>query len=228
MKTRLKFIKYSTATALAVLFAFIAGCGETTDPTTIYIDNPNVTSYDSIGVDEDSAAFFSYTGLNLLNGRNTIDTSGSRDCSLNDLNNLGIDFYLQNGQFLDKVLPSGYEIRFFRVDPGMSVAAFDTLSKIYTTGHDSLRAIDFTEDGTSAWGYFNAPIMSGSSQPVFCFWLKGKKDAGITFKNVYGIIQPREATDNTPFLVYGYRMSFRVRINTNGDNDFRTQILQVE
>jgi hypothetical protein len=226
MKSRLKFIKYSTAAVLAIFFAFITGCGEdTTDPGTVFIDNPNVTSYDSIGVDEDSAAFFSYTGLNLLNGRNTIDTSASRDCSLNDLNNLGIDFFLQNGQFLDKVLPSGYEIRFFRVDPNMSVQSFDTLSKIYTTGHDSLRAVDFTEDGTSAWGYFNAPL---STTPVYCFWLKGRKDANPLSKNVYGIIQPREATDNTPFVVYGYRMSFRVRINTNGDNDFRQMILSVD
>lgn len=223
MKLSMKYLKYSFSSALMLIFAFIAGCSDTTtDPTTIYINNPNVTSYDSIGVDEDSAAFYSYTGLNLLNGGNTLDSSNSRDCSLNDQSNLGIDFFLQNGQFLSDVLPAGYEIRFFRVDQNMSVQGFDTLSRIYTTGHDSLRAIDFTEDGTSTWGYFNAPL---SSTPVFCFWLKGRKDAGITFKNVYGIIQPREATDRIPFAVYGYRMSFRVRINTNGDNDFRKQIL---
>jgi hypothetical protein len=114
------------------------------------------------------------------------------------------------------------------VDPDMSVAAFDSLAKITTTGHDTLRSVDFTEDNTAAggaWGYFNAntPL---SYTPVFCFWLKGKKDFGITSKNVYGIIQPREATDNSPHAVYGYRMSFRVRININGDNDFRKKILQ--
>ena len=147
-----------------------------------------------------------------------------RDCSLNDLNNAGVDFYLQNGQLINK-LSSGYEIRFFRVDANMSSTAFDTLTKITTTGYDTLRAIDFTQDGTSNWGYFNAPL---SSTPVYCFWLKGKKDAGITVKNVYGIIQPREATDRTPGAVYGFRMSFRVRININGDNDFRKKILQTQ
>jgi len=223
MKPRLKLFRYSVSLFIAVMFAVIAGCSDTTtDPGTNYVDNPNVTSFDSIGVDEDSAAFFSYTGLNLLNGVNTLDTANLRDCSLNDLNNLGMDFYLQNGQFLSN-MPSGYEIRFFRAYADLSVQSFDTLSRIYTTGHDSLRAIDFTEDGTSNWGYFNAPL---SSLPVYCFWLKGKKDAGITTRNVYGILQPREATDNAPFVVYGYRMSFRVRINTNGDNDFSQLILQ--
>ncbi len=225
MKPVLKYSKQVTAMLFIALFAFIAGCAdETTDPNTTYEDNPNVFSFDSIGVDEDSAAFYSYTGLNLLNGSNTLDTAASRDCSLNDQNNLGMDFFLQNGQFLNSPLPSGYEIRFFRVYSDLTAQSFDTLSAIFTTGHDSLRAIDFTEDGTGAWGYFNAPL---SSAPVYCFWLKGKKDAGVTLRNVYGILQPREATDRLPFSVYGYRMSFRVRINTNGDNDFRSQILSV-
>lgn len=225
MKPIIKHFKHISAMVFLAVFALFAGCSdETTDPNTQYEDNPNVFSFDSIGVDEDSAAFFSYTGLNLLNGSNTLDTAASRDCSLNDQNNLGMDFFLQNGQFLNSPLPSGYEIRFFRVYSDLTAQSFDTLSAIFTTGHDSLRAIDFTEDGTSAWGYFNAPL---SSAPVYCFWLKGKKDAGLTFRNVYGILQPREATDRLPFSVYGYRMSFRVRINTNGDNDFRSQILSV-
>lgn len=108
----------------------------------------------------------------------------------------------------------------------MSVQNFDSLSKITSTGYDTLRSIDFTDDNTASasnGGYFNAPL---SSTPVFCFWLKGKKDFGVTPKNVYGIIQPREATDRDIQSIYGYRMSFRVRINTNGDNDFRKQILQ--
>jgi hypothetical protein len=222
MKKAIKRFSYLFSAVLTALFIFIAGCSDTTtDPGTVYVNNPNVASYDSIGVDEDSAAFQSYTGLNLLNGSNTLDTAAGRDCSLNDLNNLGMDFYLQNGQFLSNVLPAGYEIRFFRVDADMSVQSFDTLSRVYGTGHDSLRAVDFTEDNTGAWGYFNAPL---SSKPVYCFWLKGKKDAGITSKNVYGILQPREATDNSLITAYGYRMSFRVRINTNGDNDFRKQV----
>jgi len=205
---------------IAVFFAAVTGCNDsTTDPPT-YIDNPNVKTFDSISVDEDSAAFQSYTGIDLLLGKQTIDTSGSRDCSLNDANNSGVDFYLQNGQMLNSLLPAGYETRFFRVDANMDVTAFDTLSKV--PYYVSFAAQDFTQNSTEFWGYFNAPL---ASYPVYCFWLKGKREAGITAKNVYGIIQPREATDRSPNQVYGYKMSFNVRINTNGENDFRKKIL---
>jgi hypothetical protein len=221
MKTKLKYLLLSATGAIAIFLAVISGCGSDPVNPPTYIDNPNVKIFDSLGVDEDSVTT-SYTGLDLLTGRTTISTDASRDCSLNDLNNAGVDFYLQNGELLNSPLPAGYEIRFFRVDANMSVQAYDTLSRIWGTGQDSLRAIDFTENGTSAWGYFNAPL---SSTPVFCFWLKGRKDAGTTVKNVYGIIQPRESNDRDPFNVYGFRMSFRVRINTNGENDFRKQIL---
>jgi len=224
MKTKSKLLMLSASGAIAIFFAVFSGCSDSTTNPPNYIDNPNVKTFDSIGVDEDSAAFHSYTGIDLLTGRTTIDTSGSRDCSLNDLNNAGIDFFLQNGQFYNNLLAGGFEIRFFRVDPNMFVTTFDTLSKV--PGYASFVPQDFTEDNTAAggtWGYFNAPL---STTPVFCFWLKGKKDAGITLKDVYGIIQPREATDRSPNEVYGYRMSFRVRINTNGENDFRKKILQ--
>jgi hypothetical protein len=229
MKTRLNLLMLSAVGAFAILLAVITGCQDTTTNTNpTYVDNPNVRTFDSIGVVEDSAAFKSYTGINLLDGVTTIDSAKLRDCSLQDLDNLGVDFYLQNGMLLNNIQSAGYEIRFFRVDPDMSVAAFDSLAKITTTGHDTLRAVDFTEDNTAAggaWGYFNANTPLNYT-PVYCFWLKGKKDFGITSKNVYGIIQPREATDREPHAVYGYRMSFRVRININGDNDFRKKILQ--
>lgn len=213
----------SAVGAFAVLLIVITGCSDTTTNTNpVYVDNPNVRTFDSIGVDEDSIAF-SYTGIDLYTGRTTTGMDSARDCSLQDRTNGGFDFFLQNGQFLNN-LTGGYEIRFFRVDPDMYVTTFDTLSKI--TGYTTFVPQDFTEDNTAAggiWGYFNVPI---STYPVYCFWLKGKKDFGITSKNVYGIIQPREATDRDPHNAYGYRMSFRVRININGENDFRKKILQ--
>lgn len=225
MKTISKFSILSATGAMAVILAMSTGCNE--DPTNnpVYIDNPNVRSYDSIEVFEDSAAFVTHTGLNLLDGVNTIDTARSRDCSLNDENNTGVNFYLQNGETFSSMLPPGYEIRFFQADPNMLSTAFDTLSKV--PGYVSFVPNDFTQNGTEAWGYFNA-TGTLSSAPVFCFWLKGKKEDGVTLKDVYGIIQPREATDRDPLNVYGYRMSFRVKINTNGENDFREQILQIQ
>jgi hypothetical protein len=224
MKTKLKLLTLAVLAPIAIFLAVISGCDDSTTNTPIYVDNPNVKTFDSIGVDEDSAAFQSYTGIDLLAGRTTIDTAGSRDCSLNDVNNTGADFYLQNGELLNNLLASGYEIRFFRVSSDMSVTTFDTLSKV--PGYTSFVPNDFTQNGTENWGYFYAPFVLGSSAPVFCFWLKGKKDANITLKDVYGIIQPREATDMFPGQPYGYRMSFRVRININAENDFRKQILQ--
>jgi hypothetical protein len=221
MKTVLKFLKYTSFFVIAILVAIVSGCSDTTTPTDpVYVNNPNVKSFDSISVYEDSAAGFTHTGLNLLNGTNTVDTDPLRDCSLNDHNNAGLEFYLQNGQ-LDKLLPGGFEIRFFRVDPDMTVQTFDTLSKVQ--GYTTFNSLDFTQDGTEFWGYFTAPLLS---TPVYCFWLKGKKEAGITPNNVYGIIQPREATDRDPLNVYGFKMLFSFRVNTNGENDFRKKILQ--
>jgi hypothetical protein len=207
------------SSAILSLCVIYLGCGEDEMTGNNYTNNPNVRSFDSIGVEEDSAAFQSYTGMDLLNGISTLDTAQNRDCSLNDSANAGENFYLQNG-VLDNLLPAGYDIRFFKVffaqEP--SSTTFDTLTQIWGKTLDSN---DFTQNSTDVWGYFNAPL---SSYPIFCFWLKGKKEAGITPYNVYGIIQPREAFDRTPGMVYGFRMSFRARINTHGENDFRKQI----
>lgn len=224
MKTKLKIHLFSIAALFSIMLMAVAGCNEDpNDPNTTFIDNPNVRSYDSIGVEEDSVAFQSYTGMNLLDGFTTIDTAASRDCSLNDFQNSGVNFSLENGQLFADNMPPGYEIRFFQVSPDMTEFTFDTLSAV--PGYTSFSPNDFTQNGTETWGYFNAPL---STTPVYCFWLKGKKDAGVTSNDVYGILQPREATDNSPLTVYGYRMSFRVRVNTNGDNDFREQIPQSE
>lgn len=222
MKTKSKLLIFSVYTPIAIFFSVLLGCGETTTDPPVYLNNPNVKTFDSIGVDEDSAAFQSYTGMDLLVGDRTLDTSSNRDCSLNDLGNSGVNFYLQNG-ILDNSLPAGYgyEIRFFRVFEISTQAEFDTLSKIYSEA--VLDSTDFTQNSTEFWDYFNYPL---SSQPVYCFYLKGRR--ATSSKTIYGIIQPRETFDRTPSAVYGFRMSFRVRINTNGENDFRKQILQVQ
>lgn len=221
MKTKFKLLMLSASGIIAILFAVIAGCSDTTtNPNPVYVNNPNVKSFDSIGVAEDSI-ITSITSLNLFSGTSTNGLDANRDCSLNDQNNAGINFFLQNGQLLSGDMPAGYEIRFFRVDANMNASVFDTLSRV--PGYTSFSSTDFTQDGTEFWGYFNAPL---SSTPVYCFWLKGRRDAGITPLSVYGIIQPREATDYDPLNSYGFRMSFRVRINTKAENDFRKQILQ--
>ena len=224
MKNKLTLIMLLATGILAISFILFSSCSDTSTNTPVYINNPNVTSFDSIGVEQDSIAFLNHTGIDLLKGVNTVDSAKSRDCSLANQNEEGTNFYLQSGVMKNNPLFAGYETMFFSVSPNMTAASFDTISKIYSTGHDTLRSIDFTDDSTASWGYFNYPL--ASNLPVYCFWLKGKAESFVTPKNVYGIIQPRESSDRLPFQNYGFRMSFRVRINTNGDNDFRKQILQ--
>lgn len=203
----------------ALILIGVAGCGEdTVTPTPS--PNPNVTTFDSIGVEEDSS-LNSYTGMNLTNGTNTVSTSSNRDVSLDDNLNSGMDFFLQSGVF-DAMLPPGYETRFFRVFGINTKAQFDTLSSVDAGSNGVLDSLDFTAENTFAAGneYFNAPL---TNYPTYCFYLAGRRPT--MSKPIYGIIQPREATDSNPGNIYGFKMSFRVRINTNGDNDFRQTII---
>ena len=212
---------------LGFTVAVINGCDDSgvEGPTTQ--NNPNVKSYDSIGVEEDSSAG-SFNGINLLDGVNCTGGYNLRDASLvgGNLDTTGTNFYLRSG-LLD-LLDPGYETKWFRVVASYSPSEFDTMSAVYTNIGSSFDTTDFTQEdtyGSGAWNYFNAPINTGDAQPVYCFWLKGKKYANLTNgKNVFGIIQPRQATDSRPGQVYGFKMSFRVRININGENDFRKTI----
>ena len=218
-KTNILSIIFPLIVLFAVISSMIPGCGEDTTTNQTYIDNPNVKSYDSIGVEEHAIAFVSRNGIDLWKGETTVDSARNRDCSLADSGSWGENFYLQNGE-LDNVLPAGHESRWFRVYANGTKETFDTLSRVWGKSLDSN---DFTDPGTESWGYFKYPL---NSYPIFCFWLKGKKEDGTTTKNVYGLLQPRESSDSIPGAPYGYKMSFRVRLDTNGLNDFRKRILQ--
>src|SRR5438128_1511287 len=101
--------------AASLLFSavIIIGCSsETTNPPTV-IDNPNVKTFDSVGVDED-VALTSYSGINLANGTTVTTVDASRDVSLADSGSAGINFFLRTG-VLDNLLPGGYDTRFFLV-----------------------------------------------------------------------------------------------------------------
>ena len=222
----LKILKLTVPAGIAVFFAVLAGCGSTpTTPTTTYVDNPNVKVFDSVGVEEAATANTSLTSINFVNGTNMTGLNGDRDCSMADNGSLGKDFYLRSGVLANNLLPAGYETRFFLVKSDATPSQFDTMSAVYDNIGTAFDPTDFTQDNTSFWGYFEYPLLT---HPVYCFWLKGKKDAGVISKDYFGIIQPRESTDLTPGAPYDYRMSFRIRINTNGQNDFRKQIPQVQ
>ena len=203
-----------------VSFASFYGCddaGITEDPVVSY-----VVHFDSIGVEEFINGQ-SRSGINLYNGTTVISDSVTKDCHLADSSSTGLNFYLRSGSLLDLILPAGYQSRFNRIYASMTQAEFDTITVLPVNRDTILPDLDFTADdtyGNGAWGYFNIPMGTGDSKPVFSFWLKQKSSEFIG-RNVYGIIYPREASDSDPNNPGGYRMSFEVRINTFGLNDFK-------
>jgi len=208
---------FSIAVVLSMFTYF--GCDDSGQTTKVDVVNPNVKTFDSIWVEEDSPAS-SFTSIDLLSGINVTGNSSSRDCSLRDSGSSGLNFFLRSGIFLDNSEAAGYESRFFRAYNNLTKAQFDTIS--YLDAGAALDSLDFTQESTEFWGYFNVPL---NTRPVYCFYLQGKKAAGLNNnKRVYGIIWPIESSDNNPGVVYGFKMSFKVKININGENDFRKMI----
>lgn len=218
MKFFTKF-KYIIALVFAVGFGFsvLNGCDDSGNVITPKSDS-GVVHFDSIGVLEqfgDNAS-----GMNLYNGTTVLRDSASKDAQLSDSNSTGYNFFLvSGGAYLDHLNALGYITRFNRIYSSMTMDQFDTLSVIPAGTLDSTDFTEFNTYANGVWGYFNAPMNITDSKPVFAFWLK-QKSAEFIGKNVYGVIIPREATDSDPLNVGGFRMSFEVKINTQGHNYF--------
>ena len=197
-------------------FSFLSGCD---DSGNVLVDSTSfVVHYDSIGV-ADGIGGNTFNGINLYNGTTVTQDSLSKDAQLVDSNGTFYNYMLRSGDMSD-LIPAltGFKTRFNRIYASMDQAGFDTITMI--GNGDSLTSVDFTSDDTyggGAWGYFNAPMSTSDLKPVYSFWLEGKSGNFIG-RNVYGILYPREATD----VIGGgqFRMSFEVRINTMGLNDF--------
>lgn len=199
-----------TYTLFAGVFAaaifFIAGCGSDTVTPTGTVANPNVKTYDSVDIHESFDAT-SYSGMNILEGRTVLRDDITKDVQLVD-NGSGLDFYLRSGDLSADHI--GTKTRFALMYNDLTAAQFDTIST-FPVGH-VLASGDFTSDDSRIANpqVFNIPL---TSFPVYCVWLEGKS----TTINYYAIIQPREMTTG----LNGTRMSWRMRINTAGENDFR-------
>jgi len=203
----------------ALSFSVFNGCDDAGTVTPEDPTDTNVVHYDSIWVEEDSSAG-SFNGINLLDGINTTGGYYLRDASLGGgtLDSTGTNFYLRSGVLLDQMLDAGYETRWFQVMSNSTQTDFDTLSVITQNIGSALDTNDFTQTTTEFWGYFNYPL---TDYPVYCFWLKGKRDAGLTNgKNVYGVLRPTVAFDSRPGQTYGFKIVYEVKINKNGDNYF--------
>lgn len=213
--TNFKYI-FAFLIAVAVSFSVLNGCDDSGNVLTPTVDS-GVVHFDSIGVTDGIGNVLN--SINLYNGTTVERDSASKDANLVDSIGTGFNFMLRSGDLTDHftVVP-GFQTRFNRIYASMTQAQFDTIVKIPVGRDTILPDLDFTADdtyGNGAWGYFNAPMSTSDSKPVYSFWLKGKS-ANFIGRNVYGILYPREAT-----IVGGvYRMSFEVKINTMGYNHF--------
>lgn len=206
----------------SALFAFliasifvINGCDDSGVETPPVVDN-GVIHFDSLGVTDGIGNVLN--GLNLYNGTTVPRDSTSKDVQLVDSLGTSANFMLRSGDMSDFVSTVvGYQTRFNRIYSSMSLSQFDTITVIPDTD-TVLNSLDFTANdtyGKGAWGYFNTPMSTSDNKPVFSFWLKGKSENFIG-RNVFGILIPREASFEGGF----FRMSFEVKINTFGNNDF--------
>ncbi len=213
--------KYLIAFIIAVglSFSILNGCDDAGLVNNDPVLNPNVKSFDSLYIEEDSAFGSSFAGLNLLDGYNTTSTSSSRDVGLaGGTDSIGINFFLRSG-ILDKLAP-GYQARFYRF---FSDGGIDTVTVLQPGG--TLDSLDFTQEdtyGSGAWNYFNN---GDTSKPVYGFYLQGRKAAGENNNvRVYGIFQPVKVGDRIPGSPYGFWMTLKVRLNIAGQDDFRKTI----
>lgn len=212
-------LRYLLALLIAVGFSFsiLNGCDDA-GLTPVVKSDSGVVHFDSIGV-TDGIGGTTFNGINLYNGTTVTQDSLSKDAQLVDSIGTFINYMLRSGDLSDFSSPViGFQTRFNRIYASMTQAEFDTITIIPVNRDTILPDLDFTSDDTkggTAWGYFNAPMSTTDSRPVYSFWLKGKS-ASFIGRNVYGILIPREAT-----IVGGtYRMSFEVKINTKGYNYF--------
>lgn len=211
------FLKEKASFLLAVIVAVTmvsaSGCDDSGVENPPVVDN-GVIHFDSINV----ADILSTKGMNLLNGTTVSRDSASKDVELVDSAGTFMNYYLRSGDMSDFVSTVvGFQTRFNRIYASMSHAQFDTITVIPDTD-TTLNSLDFTANdtyGKGAWGYFNIPMSTSDNKPVFSFWLKGKSE-NFVGRNVFGILIPREASTEGGF----FRMSFEVKINTFGNNDF--------
>lgn len=222
---------------LTLIIAIIAGitltggdCDDGTGTTGGTTSDPNVLVYNNLVVQELNPNLGSFGGsspsaLNLLLGRVDSSASTNKDVALVD-NGSGTNFYWRSGDlsFLDDIA-AGMETKFGQLIEWSSItnAEFDTLSKIWKSPltADTLVPGDFPNTATNQYNpqYFNAPL---SGNTVYAFYLKGKKDNGITPNPVYGMIRLDSAWNAGG--QFPFRVQVDIKLNIGGFNQFRKEI----
>lgn len=207
MKKILTIVFFLTALTSSIV---LTSCNNSViDPNVVA--NPYLVSYtiqvrdlDPIGTDSNT--------VDLLTGRVLNDTAYLRDVEVVD-SLLSGRLYFRSGDGTNPMLDNiGYETMF---TTGYNIGSFDTLTTLpYNTG--TIVPADFSRHTT--YGFDEG----GTTYNTYGVYLKGKS-AARGGANIYGIfnIGPTILLDN------GRRSTtINVKLNTNGQNDFRTFLTQ--
>jgi hypothetical protein len=206
---------------LATMLTYLSGCKDDTTSVTPTTPNPNVRTYSNVQVYEDFGAS-SYSGVDLYNGTNVLSLDPARDIEMADSVGQGRDrFYIRSGTgdvLLDNFVigkETKFAIQFS--SRNMTQAGFDTTTKIVDSdGH--LDSNDFTSHSTNSFG----KVFTGLDYRVYGVFLK-ERSAGLP-KPVYGLMYLKSLDTLVVSGNMSLRLTFDVKLNTNGENDFRQNL----
>lgn len=183
--------------------------------------NPNVKIFRNIAVYE----FFSsqsFSAIDLYRGASVTSDTASRDIELADSTGMGRDrFFLRSGDGTQDNFIIGQETKFcpfFNTrGVGYSQIDFDTITRIEPGHPGPILPSDFY-----LWSIYSIGRNFASSDlRVYGFWLKGKKLAYGLPKEVYGILYLKSVETVNIGGIETYKLTVDIKININGDNDFR-------
>jgi len=211
---------------LFLITAFISGCKEDVLNPTGTVPNPNVKVYRNIVISEDFNAT-SRSGIDLYAGTNTASLDAQRDAEIADSTAIPPEFrdrfYVRSGDgTYDGDVAPGQKTRFFPFfntrNTAYSQSAFDTITYMGAPGN--LVPSDFSRNSLFSLG---RTFVSGDIR-VYGFWLEGKRVSLGLSKEVYGLMYLKSISTVNIGGVDTYQLTVDVKINTNGENDFRENI----
>lgn len=209
------------STALSSLL-FTSGCKDDllTSGDTTTVANPNLRTYRNVQVYEDFDAT-SYSGVDLYNGTTVLSLDPSRDVEMADSVGLSERYLIRSGTgdiFLDN-RAIGKETRFAKqfTSQNMTQAQFDAVSRI-DDSNNNLDSTDFTSYSTS---YFGRTFTSADYR-LYGVFLK-ERSAGLP-KPIFGLMYLKNVETITVGGSPSLKLTFDVKLNTNGQNEFRERI----
>lgn len=198
-----------------------SGCNDNTTTVNTTTPNPNVKTFRGVQIYEDFGST-SYSGVDLYTGTTVLSLDPTRDIEMADSVGQGRDrFYLRSGtgDILADNLVIGRETKFALQfsSRNMSQVAYDTITKI-SDSDGFLEPADFTSHSTNSFG----KSLTTDDYRVYGVYLK---DRSATLpKPVYGLMYIKNVDTLTTGGNNSVRLTFDIKLNTNGDNDFRENL----